>query len=127
GDIIHCSGTVAGAREGALQGAIGIALSQAIDYERGLEADWSNSIRFGTEAVKAILAARGPEDVFYNVNFPVCPTNEVVGIAAVSHQRFSRSAFHHYPSDQADEFYVSIPETPMPLDPNADFEVLRSG
>lgn len=126
GDIVHCSGTAAGAREGALQGAVGIAMSQAIDYERSREVDWSNSIRFGTEVVKAILAAKGADDVFYNVNFPVCSPGDVMGIAAVPHQRFSRSAFHHYPSDNPDSFFVTIPETPMPLDPNADFEVLRS-
>ena len=125
GDIVHCSGTAAGAREGALQGAIGIAMSQAIDYERSHAVDWSNSIRFGTDVVRAILAARGQDDVFYNVNFPVCSPGEVAGIAAVPHQRFSRSAFRYYPSDEDGEFFVAIPETPMPLDSNADFEVLR--
>lgn len=125
GDIVNCSGTAAGAREGALQGAVGIAMSQAMDYERSHAVDWSNSIRFGTEVVRAILAARGVDDVFYNVNFPVCSPGEVAGIAAVPHQRFSRSAFHYYPSDKDGEFFVTIPETPMPLDPNADFEVLR--
>ncbi|WP_449395630.1 hypothetical protein [Devosia riboflavina] len=43
----------------------------------------------------------------------------------MSHQRFSRSAFRYYPSDKDGEFFVTIPETPMPLNPNADFEVLR--
>jgi len=125
GDIVNCSGTAAGAREGALQGAVGIAMSQAIDYERSHAVDWSNSIRFGTDVVRAILAARGEDDVFYNVNFPVCSPGEVKGIAAVPHQRFSRSAFRYYPSDKDGEFFVTIPETPMPLNPNADFEVLR--
>lgn len=125
GDIVHCSGTAAGAREGALQGAVGIAMSQAIDYERSHAVDWSNAIRFGTDVVKAILAAKGADDVFYNVNFPVCQPGEVAGIAAVPHQRFSRSAFRYYPSDKDGEFFVAIPETPMPLDSNADFEVLR--
>jgi len=125
GDIVHCSGTAAGAREGALQGAVGIAMSQAIDYERSHAVDWSNSIRFGTDVVRAILAARGQDDVFYNVNFPVCSPEDVAGIAAVPHQRFSRSAFRYYPSDKDGEFFIAIPETPMPLDSNADFEVLR--
>ena len=127
GDIVNCSGTAAGAREGALQGAVGIAMSQAIDYERSHTVDWSNSIRFGTDVVRAILAARGQDDVFYNVNFPVCSPGEVAGIAAVPHQRFARSAFRYYPSDTDGEFFVTIPETPMPLDSNADFEVLRRG
>jgi 5'-nucleotidase len=125
GDIVNCSGTAAGAREGALQGAVGIAMSQAIDYEKNHAVDWSNSIRFGTEVVRAILAARGQDDVFYNVNFPVCAPDEVAGIAAVPHQRFRRSAFRYYPSDRDGAFFIAIPETPMPLDSNADFEVLR--
>jgi 5'-nucleotidase len=125
GDIVHCSGTAAGAREGALQGAIGIAMSQAIDYEKSHTVDWANSIRYGAEVVQSILAAKGDHDVFYNVNFPTCAPDEVMGIAAVPHQRFSRSAFRYYPSDNRGSFFVAIPETPMPLDPNADFEVLR--
>ncbi|MDV3250776.1 5'/3'-nucleotidase SurE [Devosia sp. BK] len=125
GDIVNCSGTAAGAREGALQGAIGIAMSQAIDYEKSHTIDWSNATRFGAATVEAILRSKGDEDVFYNVNFPACEPGEVNGIAAVPHQRFSRSAFRYHPSDSHSAFYVSIPETPQPLDPGADFEILR--
>lgn len=125
GDIIHCSGTAAGAREGALQGAIGIAMSQAIDYEKDHAVDWSNSTRYGAAAVEAILGSKGDEDVFYNVNFPTCSPNAVRGIAAVPHQRFSRSAFRHRPSQTDGGFFVTIPETPQPLDPASDFEILR--
>ncbi|KKB79777.1 hypothetical protein VW35_04530 [Devosia soli] len=126
GDIVHCSGTAAGAREGALQGAIGIAMSQAIDYEKSPNIDWASSIHHGADVVSAILKAKGNHDVFYNVNFPACAPEDVTGIAAVPHQRFSRSAFRYYPSDNSGGFYVAIPETPKPLDPKADFEVLRS-
>ncbi len=45
GDIVNCSGTAAGAREGAMQGAIGIAMSQGVDYEQGGALDWSVSRR----------------------------------------------------------------------------------
>lgn len=127
GDIVNCSGTAAGAREGVLQGAVGIAMSQAMNYEVSHVVDWSNARRFGAATVEAILAAKGDDDVFYNVNFPVCAPGDVAGIAAVAHQRFSRSAFRYYPSDNEGQFFVAIPETPMPLDPRADFEVLRQG
>lgn len=127
GDIVNCSGTAGGAREGALQGAIGIAMSQAMNYEVSRTVDWSNASRFGAATVKAILVAKGGHDVFYNVNFPFCAPEEVAGISAVAHQRFSRSPFRYYPSDNEGKFFVAIPETPMPLDPEADFEVLRRG
>lgn len=127
GDIVNCSGTAAGAREGALQGAIGIAMSQSMDYEVSRTPNWSNAVRFGAEVVNAILAAHANDDVFYNVNFPFCGTTEVTGLTAVAHQRFSRSPIRYYPSDNEGEFFMAIPETPMPLDPKADYEVLRSG
>jgi 5'-nucleotidase len=125
GDIINCSGTAAGAREGALQGAIGIALSQGINYEHGRDVDWSNAITHGVATVRAVIAAAQGRDHYYNVNFPFCPPDTTKGIAVVPHQRFSRSPFRYYPSDNAGKFFVAIPETPMPLDRGADFEVMR--
>ncbi|MCP8882134.1 5'/3'-nucleotidase SurE [Devosia sp. XJ19-1] len=127
GDIVNCSGTAAGAREGVLQGAVGIAMSQSMDYEVSHTPDWSNASRFGAEVVSAIMVAHGGDDVFYNVNFPFCGTTEVTGISAVPHQRFSRSPIRYYPSDNEGQFFMAIPETPLPLDPKADFEVLRRG
>lgn len=125
GDIVNCSGTAAGAREGVLQGAVGIAMSQAMDYEVSQTPDWGNARRFGAEVVRAILAAHSGDDVFYNVNYPFCPQGDVSGLAAVPHQRFSRSPIRHYESDNEGKFFMAIPETPLPLDPKADYEVLR--
>lgn len=125
GDIVNCSGTAAGAREGVLQGAIGIAMSQSLDYEVTHSPDWTNATRFGAQVVSAILDAHGNHDVFYNVNFPYCVPEKVTGIAAVAHQRFSRSPIRYYASDNPGRFFMAIPETPTPLDPEADFEIMR--
>lgn len=125
GDIVNCSGTAAGAREGALQGAIGIAMSQGINYENGREVDWSNAARHGAAVAGSIIAAVAGRDHYYNVNFPFCDPDTTKGVAVVPHQRFSRSPFRYYPSDNAGKFFVAIPETPMPLDREADFEVMR--
>ena len=125
GDIINCSGTAAGAREGTLQGAIGIAMSQGINYEHGREVDWSNSIRHGVAVARSIIAAAQGREHYYNVNFPFCPPETTKGIAVVPHQRFSRSPFRHYPSDNDGKFFIAIPETPLPLDRTADFEIMR--
>jgi len=125
GDIIHASGTAAGAREGALQGALGIAMSQAINFERGVDIVWDNAVRYGATVVQAILDAHGGEDIFYNVNFPTCTPDQVTGIRLVSHQRFSRSPFRYYASRNEGKFFVAIPETPLPLTREDDFEVLH--
>jgi 5'-nucleotidase len=128
GDIVNCSGTVAGAREGTLQGALGIAMSQAVDYERGREIDWTNSQRFAAEIIRQIVeAAADDRETYYNVNFPHCAPEEVSDVRVIGTQRFSRSPMRYYPSDNAGKFFIAIPETPLPLDPDSDFSVLHSG
>jgi 5'/3'-nucleotidase len=121
GDIIHCSGTAAAAREGALQGALGIALSQAIDYENQLEVSWECFLRHGVDVLTKLVANAGGCDTYYNVNFPLCDASEVSAIEVVPHQRFERSAFQYYASKNAGRFFVSIPETPTPMQPGHDF------
>jgi len=127
GDIMHCSGTVAGAREGALQGAFGIALSQAVNYSAGLDIDWTNAQKYGVDVIRSLIEQKGARDTYYNVNFPFCPPTEVSGIRVVPHQRFSRSPMRYYPSDNAGKFFVAIPDTPRPLDREADFHLLTHG
>jgi 5'-nucleotidase len=126
GDIINCSGTAAGAREGSLQGAIGIAMSQGVDYEAGAAIDWAVSRRLGAKVVERIHAGARP-GVWFNVNFPFCPVEEVAGIRVVPTQRFRRSPMKYFPSDNPGKFFIAIPETPKPLDPAHDFHLLMHG
>jgi 5'-nucleotidase len=125
GDIVNCSGTAAGAREGAMQGAIGIAMSQGIDYSVSREVDWSNARAHGLATARAVITAAKGRGHYYNINFPFCDPATTKGIAVVPLQRFSRSPFRYYPSDNAGKFFVAIPDTPLPLDRDADFEVMR--
>lgn len=126
GDIVHCSGTAAGAREGALHGVLGIALSQAMDYDHGRdEIDWACAERFGGQVVSAIMDAAPGGDVYFNVNFPIATPEQVSGIRVVPHQRFAHSPFELYPSDNAGKHFVTILQTPKPLDVEADFHILH--
>jgi 5'-nucleotidase len=124
GDIINCSGTAAGAREGSMQGAIGIAMSQGVDYEKQLPVVWENARRFGADLVRGIVRENKGRDTWYNVNFPYCAPDDVDGIRVVAHQRFARSPFRYYASENDGRFFVAIPETPKPLDPAHDFHLL---
>lgn len=125
GDIINCSGTAAGAREGTMQGALGIAMSQAVDYEAGSAIAWDNARRYGAAVVRSILEIADSRDAYYNVNFPYCPPDDVAGIRVVPSQRFSRSPMRYYQSDNAGKFFIAIPETPLPLDRGQDFHLLH--
>ncbi|WP_374623270.1 5'/3'-nucleotidase SurE [Devosia sp.] len=124
GDILNCSGTVAGAREGALHGALGIGISQAVDYEARAEVDWSNSRRFAADVVTGLLREVSRRDVYFNVNIPFGPAEAVTGVRVVPSQRFSHSPMAYYPSDNAGKFFIAIPRTPTPLDPTHDFHLL---
>jgi len=126
GDIVNCSGTAAGAREGAFQGALGIAMSQGVDYEQGLAIDWANSRRFAAKVIGGIRANAG-QGAWYNVNFPYCPPTEVTGVRVVPTQRFDRSPMKYFASDNPGKFFIAIPETPTPFDPANDFFQLLHG
>jgi 5'-nucleotidase len=125
GDIINCSGTIAGAREGAMQGALGIAMSQAVDYENGLDITWECALAHGAAVLRALIAEKRRNGTYFNVNFPLGPAAEVVGVRVVPHQRFGRSPIAYYPSRNDGKFFIAIPHPPTDLDPRADFHVLH--
>lgn len=127
GDILNCSGTVAGAREGALHGALGIGISQGVNYEHGREVDWTNSRQYAARVVAGLVREVKSRDVYFNVNIPFCAPEDVSGIRVVPFQRFSRSPMAYYPSDNAGKFFIAIPETPTPLDPEHDFRLAVHG
>jgi 5'-nucleotidase len=88
------SGTLGGAMEGALQGLPAIALSQFYGPRVAhLENRFEAAERHGAEVVRRILAAM-PEDsadyrLFFNVNFPPVPADDVQGMQ-VAAQGFRR-------------------------------------
>ncbi len=125
GDIIHCSGTLAAAREGALQGALGIGLSQAFDYESKAEINWDCAIEHGADIVRSLIKAHNGNGTYYNVNFPIADIDREVIVRIVPHQRFSTSPFEYYASKNEGKFFVTIPKTPLPLDEHHDFHTLH--
>ncbi|MBU1176723.1 MAG: 5'/3'-nucleotidase SurE [Alphaproteobacteria bacterium] len=125
GDIINCSGTLAGAREAAMQGALGVAMSQAVDYENGVDINWDCALAHGAAVLRALIAETRRPGVYYNVNFPLGPAETVAGVRVVPHQRFARSPIGYYPSRNAGKFFIAIPNPPVDLSPEADFHVLN--
>ncbi|MCF6344412.1 MAG: 5'/3'-nucleotidase SurE [Devosiaceae bacterium] len=125
GDIIHCSGTLAAAREGALQGALGIGLSQAYDYMGSTDINWDCAIDHGADIVRALIKEHHGNGTYYNVNFPIAEQEREPDVQIVPHQRFSTSPFSHYASKNEGKFFVTIPKTPLPLDEGHDFHALH--
>jgi 5'-nucleotidase len=68
GSDIHLSGTVAAAREAALAGVPGVALSQYLVKGRAI--DWPRTARWANRVLQTILAFPWEPGTFWNVNFP---------------------------------------------------------
>lgn len=90
------SGTIGGAMEAALQGIPAIALSQYLGHgNRDLDTPFQAAAQHGAAVVRALLdkGVWNGEDyrVFYNVNFPPLPADQVKGIKVTS-QGFRRDS-----------------------------------
>ncbi len=68
GSDIHHSGTVAAAREAALRGIPGVAVSHYI--ARGRALDWDRAARWFTPVLVALMARPTEPGTFWNVNLP---------------------------------------------------------
>ncbi len=125
GDIINCSGTLAAAREGALHGALGIGLRQAFDYDSDKEIDWSCSTKYAEKIIRGLIREHSSNNTYYNINFPIKEQIREIEVQIVPHQRFSTSPFCYYESKNEGKFFVTIPNTPLPLDKGHDFHELH--
>lgn len=86
------SGTIGGAMEGALQGVPSFALSQYYGPKNAdLDDTFEASARFGVEVIRKILAANMEDTqsyrLFYNINFPPIPAEDVKGIKVATQGR----------------------------------------
>lgn len=85
-DVIY-SGTIAGAREGALLGVPSIALSQAYGAAGRDAMHWDCASAHAPDVIRKILAAGIARDGLVNLNFPDCAPADVQGVAVTSQGR----------------------------------------
>ena len=85
-DVFY-SGTVAGAREGAILGIPSIALSQG--FQPGMRDDtpWLCSETHAPAILQSLLANGVPRDRLINVNFPGCAPADVKGVSVTMQGR----------------------------------------
>ena len=98
------SGTLGAAMEGALQGINSIALSQYLGPKNfNLKNPFEAAESFGAEVINKILEVdaqtKSAYDLFYNVNFPPCPANDVNGIKVAPQGYRNGSGFSVCPVD----------------------------
>ena len=99
GENVMYSGTVGGAMEAALQGLPAIALSQYMGVETAvLDDPFEAARRHGPALIRRLLDHgdwTSDEDfrLFYNVNFPPCPSAEVRGVRVAPQGRRQGARF----------------------------------
>lgn len=77
---VTLSGTVAGALQGMTLGIPAIALSQCLDFDVDIEAQWQAARTHGAPIIANLLEQGWPADVIININFPDCPGDCVTGV-----------------------------------------------
>lgn len=126
GRDIYYSGTCSGAREAVILGVPGIALS----YDNWFDQDnYGEVVQMIQPLVKEFTekASKGelPEQVFWNVNIPHVPLDEVKGIVPAS------LSLNHYVDkyNQEGAGYFLMREYPevMPLAEPLDYDLLKNG
>ena len=93
------SGTIGAAMEGALQGVRSVALSQFYGPRNiGEEHPFSAAREHGLDTLQRLLAADPWDEagyrLFWNINFPPVPSDEVLGLKVTS-QGFRTGGHHH--------------------------------
>jgi 5'-nucleotidase len=78
---ITLSGTVAGALQGMSLGIPSIALSQCLDFDFDLEAQWQSAVAHGAAVISRLLELGWDDNIIFNVNFPDCAKEDVQGIS----------------------------------------------
>lgn len=122
------SGTLGGAMEGALQGLRAIALSQYLG-PKNIQEDlmFDAAAQHGAQAVRRILK-NWPEHtdgygLFWNVNFPPCPADEVKGLK-ICHQGYRGHArMRMVPAEAPNRrrfLWIAGSDQHSPADPDSD-------
>ena len=136
GENVMYSGTIGGAMEAALQGLPAIALSQYMGPKTAVLDDPFDAARRHGAAVCRALLERGKWDsdadfrLFYNVNFPPLPADEVKGVRLAPQGRRHGVRFSvapHVAPNGRRFLWVSGGPQDAPASPGSDVEANMSG
>lgn len=124
GDTVHCSGTIAAAREASLNGILGIALSQGSFHNSDGDRNWSASTHLGAQTVRQIIDFSSDTRTIFNINFPKVDADQVSGIHIVPHARFDRALFTIFDSDNTGKYFIGVEGPPGSNDGHHDMVAL---
>lgn len=77
---VTLSGTVAGALQGMTLGIPSIALSQCLDFDMDIDAQWESARAYGAPVISQLLSKGWDPGIIFNINFPDCDDEAVTGV-----------------------------------------------
>ncbi|PTW60046.1 5'-nucleotidase /3'-nucleotidase /exopolyphosphatase [Breoghania corrubedonensis] len=129
-DDVTYSGTVAGAMEGTLLGIRSVALSQAYGIQNKDKPPFETAEHHAPELLRRLLERPQPVGKFYNINFPDCAPEAVVGIEVAVQGR--RNAEQLYVDERADGrgnpyFWIGFRRMRSEPEPGTDLHAIYAG
>jgi len=121
------SGTLGGAREGALMGLPAVAVSA--DHPRGQDPDWDAAAAWAREVLRRLRSAGLPEPGgFVNVNIPH-PASQARGVMVtrVELAPAREERYEERPGPRGERLFVSIYKAPEHGAPGTDVEAVAEG
>jgi 5'-nucleotidase len=128
-DVFY-SGTVAGAREGAILGFPSIALSQGFAPGMRDQIRWDCAETHAPAILEKLLAEGVPRDRLINVNFPGCAPQEVAGVAVTTQGRRDMSVVsleERRDGRQRPYFWIRYGRSRATPPPGTDLDAVYSG
>ncbi|MBN2676957.1 MAG: 5'/3'-nucleotidase SurE [Anaerolineaceae bacterium] len=129
GNDITYSGTVMAAMEASIAGIPGIAFSYDRTLESSCESDFDPCARIAGKIVNAIMAQKENGNLFFNVNVPALPENQIKGIRVTRlGKRIYRDELVKKVDPHGHPYYWIGGEYPIAIpEPGTDAGALQSG
>ena len=85
GSDLHYSGTVAAAREGALNGRLSLAVSAPRE-----NVDWKHCVRCIEQVLNTFKMIKPPKNVFYNLNIPAQSLHTEIKVCSIGERHYHK-------------------------------------
>lgn len=122
------SGTVAGAIEGTMLGVRSIAVSQAYTYQDDERVvPWATAEAYAPDIIRKLLDFGFPDGVLYNLNFPNCDPDAVVGTAITRQGKLAHALHIDERRDGRNlpYFWLVYRRAPTTAGPGSDVEAVE--
>ena len=122
GSDLHYSGTVAAAREGALNGRLSLAVSAPRE-----NVDWEHCVRCIEQVLNTLTAIKTPQNVFYNLNIPAQPLHSEIKVCAIGERHYHKKVEERIDPRGRTYYWIGGPPKEHHAEPGTDVYWFNQG